>query len=128
MGWLIGGGFGACLLFGLLAWRFEGRNSGTYGTASWARVWTLFEKGLFRERGLRVFELPGRRRAEGSWLGTTPDLKGYDDATVLRHWLPDLAERDVYVCGPPAWTDSLVNALLIAGLPAGQLHLENFSW
>ena len=83
---------------------------------------------LARERGLRVVELPGRRRAEGSWLGTTPDLQGYDDATVLRHWLPDLAERDVYVCGPPAWTDSLVNALLIAGLPADQLHLENFSW
>ena len=83
---------------------------------------------LARERGLRVVELPGRRRAEGSWLGTSPDLQGYDDATVLRHWLPDLSERDVYVCGPPAWTDSLVNALLIAGLPADQLHLENFSW
>ena len=83
---------------------------------------------LARERGLQVVELPGRRRADGSWLGTTPDVGGVDDATVLRHWLPDLAERDVYVCGPPAWTDSLVNALLIAGLPADQLHLENFSW
>ena len=71
---------------------------------------------------------PGRRRADGSWLGAGTDVGGVDDATVLRHWLPDLAERDVYVCGPPAWTDSLVDALLVAGLPADQLHLENFSW
>ena len=55
----------------------------------------------------QVVELPGRRRADGLLArhdsrrraaSTTP--------TVLRHWLPDLAERDVYVCGPPAWTDS----------------------
>jgi predicted ferric reductase len=83
---------------------------------------------LARERGLQVVELPGRRRADGSWLGDRPDVGGADDATVLRHWLPDLADRDVYVCGPPAWTDSLVNALLAAGLPADQLHVENFSW
>ncbi|MDX0174527.1 type IV secretory system conjugative DNA transfer family protein [Sinorhizobium meliloti] len=60
MGWLIGGGFVACLLFGLLAWRFEGRKSGTYGTARWARVWTLFEKGLFCGRGLRVGDWAGQ--------------------------------------------------------------------
>jgi predicted ferric reductase len=83
---------------------------------------------LARERGLQVVELPGRRRAEGSWLGTSPDVDGLDDAVVLRHWLPDLTARDVFVCGPPAWTDSLVDALLAAGLPEDQLHLENFSW
>ena len=26
---------------------------------------------------------------------------------LLRHWVPDLAERDVYVCGPRAWTDAV---------------------
>ena len=25
-----------------------------------------------------------------------------DDVTALRHWVPDIAERDVYVCGPEA--------------------------
>ena len=39
---------------------------------------------------------------------------------------PSLAERDVYVCGPPAWTDALTSALLAAGLPARQLHVETF--
>ena len=83
---------------------------------------------LSRERGLEVVELPGRRRAPDSWLGDRTDVGGADDVTVLRAWLPDLADRDVYVCGPPAWTDTLVAALLDAGLPADQLHLEIFSW
>ena len=83
---------------------------------------------LAAERGLTVVELPGRRRAPGSWLGTGTDVGDVDDVTALRHWLPDLAERDVYVCGPPAWTDSLVDSLLAAGLPADQLHLETFAW
>jgi len=83
---------------------------------------------LTRERGLQVVELPGRRRADDSWLGDGTDVGGADDAAVLRAWLPDLPERDVFVCGPPAWTDALVAALLAVGLPADQLHLETFSW
>jgi predicted ferric reductase len=78
------------------------------------------------ERGLQVVELPGHRRASTSWLGTGTDVGGADDVAVLRGWLPDLAERDVYVCGPRAWTDALTTALLAAGLPADQLHLESF--
>ena len=72
-----------------------------------------------------------RRRVEHVMgLPVSVALRGRhaDDVTVLRHWLPDLAERDVYVCGPPAWTDALVAALRAAGLPAHQLHLENFGW
>ena len=81
---------------------------------------------LAAERGLQVVELPGHRRAPGSWLGTGTDVGRADDVAVLRGWLPDLAERDVYVCGPNAWTDSLTAALLAAGLPTDQLHLESF--
>ncbi len=81
---------------------------------------------LAAERGLQVVELPGRRRAPSSWLGTGTDVGGADDVAVLRGWLPDLAERDVYVCGPSAWTGALTAALLAAGLPPDQLHLESF--
>jgi predicted ferric reductase len=83
---------------------------------------------LAAERGLQVVELPGRRRYDGSWLGDGTDVGGADDVAVLHGWLPDLADRDVYVCGPPAWTDSLSAALLAAGLPADQLHVEMFAW
>jgi len=83
---------------------------------------------LAAERGLHVVELPGRRRYDGSWLGTGTDVRGADDVSVLHWWLPDLAARDVYVCGPPVWADQLGAALLGAGLPAEQLHVEVFAW
>ena len=60
-----------------------------------------------RERGLQVLTLPGppalagllarRRRRRRS---TTWPPCGY--------WVPDIAERDVYVCGPEAWTETSV--------------------
>ncbi len=81
---------------------------------------------LSAERGLQVAELPGPRRHPDSWLGT--GAPPYDDVDTLRAWMPDLAERDVYVCGPPEWSDSLTYSLLAAGLPADQLHLETFRW
>ena len=48
--------------------------------------------------------------------------------TALRYWIPDIAERDVYVCGPPAWTDLVSRTLLAAGLSPDHLHLETFAW
>ncbi len=82
---------------------------------------------LAAERGLQVRWLPGHRRAADSWLGTgTPD--DCDDRTVLLRWVPDIAERDVYVCGPTHWTDAVSRTLLATGLPASRLHLENFGW
>ncbi len=81
---------------------------------------------LARERGLRVLRLPGHRRGPDSWLGT--GLDGVSDLDALRSWIPDLAERDVYVCGPDGWTDLVRRDLAGAGLPADRLHLETFSW
>jgi predicted ferric reductase len=82
---------------------------------------------LTRERGLEVVWLPGHRRAAGSWLGHgVPSSAG--DLALLCGWVPDIAERDVYVCGPQAWTDSVRATLTAAGLPAAQLHVENFAW
>ncbi len=85
---------------------------------------------LRQERGLAVLALPGRRRGPGSWLGDGlgAGLTHVSDLEALRHWLPDLAERDVFVCGPEAWTDLVRADLLLAGLPVAQLHLETFSW
>ena len=81
---------------------------------------------ISRERGLRVVALPGRRRASGSWLGPAPE--GVDELSALRRWVPDLAERDVYVCGPEPWVAAVRRTTAAAGLPAGQLHVETFGW
>jgi ferredoxin-NADP reductase len=42
--------------------------------------------------------------------------------------VPDLAERDVYVCGPEQWADDVRRTALAAGLPAGCFHVECFGW
>jgi predicted ferric reductase len=83
--------------------------------------------GLAADRGLAVLDLPGRRRYDGSWLPHGVDQR-VDDASALRYWVPDIAERDVFVCGPEVWTDLVRDSLRAAGLPDDRLHLETFSW
>jgi predicted ferric reductase len=85
------------------------------------------ELGSLREkRGINLVAMPGRRRGPGSWVGEGYD--GYTDAQVLLGWIPDLAQRDVYVCGPPAWTAAVRKAADEAGLPRDQWHEEAFGW
>jgi ferredoxin-NADP reductase len=81
---------------------------------------------LARERGLQVIRLPGHRRAPGSWLGA--GVGPADDLTVLNHWIPDIAERDVYVCGPEAWAEDVRRTTEAAGLPTERFHVESFGW
>ncbi len=81
---------------------------------------------LARERGLQVLRLPGHRRHQDSWLGS--GIGGMNDVTALRHWIPDIAERDVYLCGPEPWTDLVQGTLAAAGLRPDHIHLETFAW
>jgi predicted ferric reductase len=88
---------------------------------------------LARERGLQVVDLPGHRRSPSSWLGDglgdgLDPANPVEDLTALRHWIPDVSQRDVYLCGPPAWTALVHDTLTAAGLPSEQLHLETFAW
>jgi predicted ferric reductase len=71
---------------------------------------------LAAERGLRVLDLPGHR-------GHPPN----QPRALLRH-VPDLAHRDVYVCGPEEWADEVGRVALAAGLPPEHLHVETFKW
>lgn len=81
---------------------------------------------IARERGLQVLHLPGRRRADDSWLGSGVD--GVSDVRALRHWIPDIAQRDVFVCGPEPWVDAVRRTTAAAGLPPTQFHVETFGW
>lgn len=81
---------------------------------------------LSEDRGLQVLALPGHRRARDSWLGD--HVGSVDDVTALRYWVPDIAERDVYVCGPEHWTALVRTTLLEAGVPSDLIHLETFAW
>lgn len=81
---------------------------------------------LSARRGLELLWLPGTRRSDDSWLGG--HVGRADDLTALRSWVPDIADRDVYVCGPTVWTAQVVRTLREAGLAPAHIHLESFSW
>lgn len=81
---------------------------------------------LARERGLQVHRLPGPRRASDSWLGEGAGPG--DDRAVLLALIPDVAQRDVYLCGPEAWSASVRRTLAAAGVPESRIHVETFGW
>ncbi|QIG42940.1 oxidoreductase [Nocardioides anomalus] len=95
-----------------------------YGPGEAVLVHRYAERPLFAEelaalsleRGLRVVDLPGSRTAPGN------------DPRHLLHHVPDLAHRDVYVCGPEEWATEIGRAALAAGLPPEHLHVETFRW
>ena len=104
-----------------------------YGDCVLLHRWTteaLFTDELTtiaRQRGIALLDLPGHRRYADSWLPVGVDER-VDDLAALRHWVPDIADRDVFVCGPERWTELVRATLLDAGLPPDRLHLETFSW
>ncbi len=79
------------------------------------------------DRGLRVIRVAGRRRSATSWIGAGAETAG-TDVEALRAWIPDVAERDTYVCGPALWADLVIRTLRDAGVPRDQIHLETFAW
>ncbi|GLZ49849.1 oxidoreductase [Actinomycetospora sp. NBRC 106375] len=85
---------------------------------------------LARECGIGLIPLPGPRRASDSWLGdgVGGPLRHTDDLTALLARVPDIAERDVYVCGPEPWTRLVRQTLSAAGTPTDRVHSETFGW
>ena len=82
---------------------------------------------LVRNADLRWFELVGpRSRSGATWLPAQLAHRRGDLA--VRDLIPDIDQHDVYVCGPPAWADSLVESLRAAGVPDSAIHLEKFVW
>lgn len=82
-------------------------------------------QALVAEKGLRVIGLPGPRRRPDSVLGPAG---GDDELATLLRWVPDLAERDVFLCGPTAWTAGFVRLVVAAGVPPTHIHTESFGW
>lgn len=92
------------------------------------------EDGLFaaeleqlRADGTRIVVVPGSRVPDrDSWLPAA--AAHLSDAEALMRLVPDLADRDLFVCGPAIWADAAARAAEAAGLPATQLHVERFGW
>jgi ferredoxin-NADP reductase len=49
-------------------------------------------------------------------------------ARALASLVPDIDERDVYLCGPPGMTAAATSALRRAGVPCRRIHHESFAF
>jgi predicted ferric reductase len=76
-------------------------------------------EALAGARGARVTIVAGDHRDEACRDLLSP--------AHLRALVEDIADRDVYVCGPPAMADGVVASLRVLGVPRRQIHLERFA-
>jgi len=70
---------------------------------------------IARKRGFGLYPLLGPR--------TGPDPLA---PAALRRLVPDLAAREVYLCGPPGLTAAATKHLRHAGVPSRRIHTEAF--
>lgn len=116
---LIAGGIGITPVRALLE-RTDGDTVVLYRVASRDEI--VFREELDRLAAVRAarveYVIGDHRSAEGR------DLLSPRRLTEL---VPDISERDVYVCGPPGMVDRVVPDLRAAGVPRRQLHVERFA-
>jgi predicted ferric reductase len=81
---------------------------------------------LCKAKGARLVALVGPR---------ANDLHGYPTwlpeqyrAMRIQDLAPAVAQSDVYVCGPQAIADLIIDDAIAAGTPASAIHNERFSW
>jgi ferredoxin-NADP reductase len=71
---------------------------------------------LVQHRRGRLHELTGPRHKVRINPGT------------LHHLVPDIAERDIYICGPAGFDDAVVAAAARLGVQDDQIHIESFGF
>ena len=77
------------------------------------------QAGLFIVTGHRATRRP-------SWL---PEHAAHlSDVEALRQLVPDVAGRDVFICGGSGWMDAAELAVLRAGVPPECIHIERFAY
>jgi predicted ferric reductase len=75
---------------------------------------------LARARGAQLHVLAGRT-GSGS-----PPNSPFEPENLLA-LVPDVVDREVFVCGPPAMTSAVLRSLRALGVPRRQVHAERFS-
>jgi len=73
---------------------------------------------LANARGAKVHYIVGRRNGARDQL----------DSAALERLVPDVRERDVYLCGPVPMMQQVDRSLRRLGLPPRQIHAERFAY
>ena len=116
---LIAGGIGITPVRALLE-QIDGDLVALYRVVSSSDI--VFADELDRiaaERGARVEYVVGDHSTEQGQDLLSP--------THLEQLVPDIAERDVYICGPAGMIDNIVPNLRRANVPRRHLHVERFA-
>ncbi len=120
---LIAGGIGITPLRALLEESSGRRNEVVllYRARSWDQVVFKDEiDELMRSRRASVHYLIGRRR---------PDRQGdLFSPRSLERMVPDLYQRDIYVCGPESMIHHVQRSVRALGVPRKQIHAERFAF
>jgi predicted ferric reductase len=53
--------------------------------------------------------------------------QGYVSGALAAQLVPDIMERDIYICGPPPMMEGLLNDFKDSEVPAEQVHYERFA-
>ena len=121
---LVAGGIGITPLRALLEELPAGKGAMTliYRASRWEDVVFKDElDALMRLRGAEVHYLVGRR-------GTREMPNDPLDSRSLRRLVPDVHQRDVFVCGPVPMMDAVRRSLTALRVPASQVHWERFAF
>ena len=68
------------------------------------------------------------RRGGKLWQAVGPRERVKITASTLRRALADIHQRDVFICGPEAFTASVADECRRAGIPASRIHFESFAF
>jgi len=120
---LIAGGIGITPLRALLDEMPRGKGAVTllYRARTWDDVIFRAELDeLVREHGGTVHYIVGRRGVDVHPEPFAPRF--------IRQAVPDVQQRDVFVCGPPPMEESVQRSLENLGVPERQIHREHFAY
>lgn len=82
-------------------------------------------RAIAAAKGARLYTMVGRRSPVGpAWMPEADARRG----VTLRSIFPDLADSDLYLCGPTTWLDLVEADAHALGLPEHQIHSERFDW
>ncbi len=116
---LIGGGIGITPIRALLE-ELEGDVVAVYRVVGESDIVFAEELDeLVRERDVELHYVVGDHAAPG---GERLLSSGH-----LRELIPDIAERDVFVCGPPAMASAVEESVRDAGVSRSSIHTERFA-